>query len=212
MVVPARRPSSVQSRLPLGAESLALDFVNQLLAAGDRVPAELPFNLASQGRNNSVLDLTERRGHLVHQVPDPGHPKVVKRGHQPEPADSGQHPDVGDVGLEVVELGQEGMNIEGVDPMRLGFVEELGHQGAPSHVVIDPHVGQPERPVDVGRAGDRRSRRGGQDAHFVASGPQVLDDLPAAHLVAAQGVGRIEVADHQDFHAATSHARAIKGS
>ncbi len=61
-------------------------------------------------------------------------------------------------------------------------------------------------------AGDRSPERGGQDANVVAAGPQILDHLPAAHLVAAQGVGRIEVADHQNFQAATSHARAIKGS
>ncbi len=112
--------------LSLKPDSSALDLVDQLLAARDRVPAELSFDLASQGRNDPIAELAESGGHLVHQVPDPGHPQVVERRHQAESADPGQHPDVAMSGSKSSSFAQQGMDVECVDPMRLGFVEELG--------------------------------------------------------------------------------------
>ena len=50
--------------------------------------------------------------------------------------------------------------------------------------------------------GGPRGRR--QHADVVAAGEERVDDLPAAKFVTADGVGRVQVAEDQDLHAAVS--------
>ena len=88
--------------------------------------------------------------------------------------------------------------------------------GLAEHAVIVPlqqeqlvrgQPGMTEKAVDPQPAGDPALGRfvadamgRGQDAHVVAARAQLLDDLPAAFLVAADDVRRIEIGDDKNFH------------
>src|SRR6185437_5014012 len=118
--------------------------------------------------------------------------------------DAGEHPDVSHVRLERLQRFQQDVDVEGADLKPLDLLPSECDRGVPALRVVIPEVGQPEQTHDVGRSLDRGPRRGRQDQDLVAPGAEGVHRLSATEFVAADDVRRVQVADDEDLHAASS--------
>ena len=197
---------------PRQGDPARLDLGDELLRAGQERPVELPGHLGEDRPDGPPARPAELHRDVVHQVPDPGEPQMLERRHQPEPADAHQVPHIRDVRAELLDRSRQDVDVVGADDGRLGFREAVGNVVAPVDdvAVAVPDLGQAERAADMGlgRHGGPRGDRQHEDV--VAAGAEGVDGLPAAELVAADDVGRVQVREDQDLHAATPRRRAIR--
>ena len=129
---------------------------------------------------------------------------MVQAGEQTEAAETDQVVEVDDVRPELVQARKQAMDVVGVDVVRLHLGQrsrDPGGLGGPEGII---NVVELQAPVDVRRYRDRVARAGCQHVHFVAPVAQPIDDLSADEFIAADNVGRIEVAEDEDLHAAAS--------
>ena len=175
-------------------------------------PSSWRFTSRSSGPERPLADPTKRQRDVVHQVPDPGDSEVLERRHQPEPADAHQVPGVRDVRAEGFDRPPQGVDVHGVDQHRPSLEQVCRDRPAVAEQVVVPDLAELQVADDPGRRRDGSPRRRGQHEDVVAAGAECLDGLPAAELVAADHVGRIEVGHDQDLHAATPGRRSRRVS
>ena len=126
---------------------------------------------------------------MIGYIVDHGPAGGLQREHE-RLAEAAEIPDVHDVRLEVGEFRAEDRVVvafEAVEPADAEpWVPEEAVDAQPA-----VHVARADLPADA--------MGGGEHAHVVAAVAQQIDDLPAAFLVAADGVRRIEVGKHEDL-------------
>ncbi|MFO0908401.1 MAG: hypothetical protein U0794_08580 [Isosphaeraceae bacterium] len=69
-----------------------------------------------------------------------------------------------------------------------------------------PFIGESKAPHDVIDRLDRLTWDGGQDLDLMTPFAKPVDNLRARNLVASDQVGRVEICQREDFHAAAPRA------
>ncbi len=139
---------------------------------------------------------------------------MLQTAHQTQPAQTDEVPDINHVWPERIQRFQENMDVEGVDVTRARVPQSQRDDVVFALKIGRINIGQlegaahmrfpPLTPPKMGGVRGGHARDGGKDEHVMAGVGESVGRLSAAEFVAAEKVRRVEVAEDQDPHAASS--------